>query len=327
MKRFYLIVFVMFSICLLIATPFTSLGSAIRTPNGYVVPHTQFTGTFAAYTRDNHGELETKMVGAVSGGLWDRIEVGVVYTDDCDGLTFANAKLKVFEETAKFPAVSFGMDNIGSAIGRDATKDDSDGDGEIDEDQYSSYARFFEKNAFYGVATKSTVIRGLPVFSYIETVASIGIGSEAKYQGVGDLSKDFSGLFASVLFRPNKWFGVIGEIDGSMVNAGIDVNYNDFAVRVALTELDEYFKGDSSYDKLNFTFALSYTFNDYVKENKQPRIAGSNTDAIRGTRVISNQDQLGETDDLLKELRAIRERRANAQKELEEIRKILEESE
>jgi hypothetical protein len=98
-------------------------------------------------------------------------------------------------------------------------------------------------------------------------------------------------------------------------------------VRVALTELDEYFKGEDSLDKLNFTFALSYTFNDYVKENKQPRIAGSNTDAIRGTRVISNQDQLGETDDLLKELRAIRERRANAQKELEEIRKILEESE
>lgn len=322
MKRIYLIVLVMFFICSLLAAPFTSLGSAIRTPNGYVVPHTQFTGTLAAYSRDNgEGELESRFVGAISGGLWDRIEVGVVYTDDCDGLTFANAKVKIFEETAKFPAVSLGMDNIGSTVSRDA---DLNGESQ----KYGIYARYFEKNAFYAVATKSTVIRGLPIFSYIETVATVGIGSEQKYQGVGDISKDIKGLFTSVLFRPNKWFGVIGEVDGSMVNAGIDVNYNDFALRVALTELDEYFKGDrQSYDKLNFTLALSYTFNDYVKENKQPRIAGSNKEAIRGTRVITNQDQLGETDDLLNELRAIRERREKAQKELEEIRKILEESE
>ncbi len=325
MKKIYLIVFVMLFICSLIAAPFTSLGSAIRTPNGYVVPHTEFTGTFATYTRDDgNGKLESKLVGAISGGLWDRIEVGVVYTDDCDGLAFANAKVKVFEETVKFPAVSFGMDNIGSPIGRDADSGDAPN---RDVDKYGYYSRYFEKNAFYAVATKSTVIRGLPVFSYIETVASLGIGSKQKYQGVGDLSSDFSGLFASVLFRPNKWFGVIGEVDGSMVNAGIDLNYNDFALRMAFTELDEYFKGDDSYDKLNFTFALSYTFNDYVKESKQPRIAGSNKDAIRGTRVITNQDQLGETDDLLQELRAIRERRQKAQQELEDIRRILEESE
>ncbi len=325
MKKIYLIVSVMFFICSLVAAPFTSLGSAIRTPNGYVVPHTQFTGTFAAYTRDDgEGKLESKIVGAVSGGLWDRVEVGVVYTDDCDGLTFANAKVKVFEETPKFPAISIGVDNIGSSINEDA---DEIIDGSSDVQEHSYYSRYFEKNAFYAVATKSTVIRGLPVFSYIETVASVGFGSEQKYQGVGELSEDFSGLFASVLFRPNKWFGVIGEVDGSMVNAGLDINYNDFALRMALTELDEYFKGDESYDKLNFTFALSYTFNDYVNESKQPRVARSNKEAIRGTRVIQNQDQLGETDDLLQELRAIRERRQKAQQELEDIRRILEESE
>ena len=343
--RIFIVVVLLFAAALLQAVPFTCLGG-IKVPSAYVLPHLM--AEFSAvsyfgpgvdeikyadvnsysgdelYIADEEQDLQFTYAGMFTIGLFDRLELGAVYTGN--EFFMLNAKAQLLYESETLPALSVGIDNLFS----DITKEDLD-DGKVDHEEYNfADVDDYTANSIYVVLSKSTVLRGLPFSNYLETVLHLGFGQN-RFEGNVELSKQLGGLFGAIELRPVPYLSLIAEMDGYNVNFGANVMYKNFEFRAGMYRIEEIGRKEAGRDMPKFALNVRYTL-DYFSEIKA---AGKNAqfnpvaeirpDQRRRDEVRRDTGATSGDNPLLEELEAIRAKRRQAEKELEEIKRVLEE--
>jgi hypothetical protein len=320
----------------LFAIPYAVLGN-INIPDAYILPNKMMEFSLTNYfilAGTSFKEAQEGVVGGADGynlsfsasvGLFDRFELGFVATNY--KLYFGNFKVKLFTETEKVPSIALGLENLFSKVqnSEEATINIYDF---TDPEDYI-------KNSFYVVLSKSVLLLSeVPVFEHLETTFHLGVGNR-RFKGHRSIVKDLNGLFGGIDLKPSQYVSFNGEIDGHNLNLGINAYYKNFTVRTCVYRLEDMFKNkDNAYYGQKFALGIKYTLDKFseVKASdkerpgyqpasprvKQRTIAGSLAD----TEAVESS---GEVNPLLEELRLIRERRKQAEKELEEIRKLLKE--
>ena len=254
-------------------------------------------------------------------GLFDKVEVGIVATSK--DLIYGNAKLKLYSETEKFPSIAIGLENIFSKV-----KD-------TDEPYIAGYdftdPRDYIKNSPYIVGSKSTLLlTDIPYFEHLETTIHLGVGSR-RFEGKRSKVKDLHGFFGGIDLKPNKYVSFNGEIDSQNLNMGVNVYYKNFTIRACVYRLEDFFKDkDSGNYGQKFAIGIKYTldtFSDIKASQKDGYLKSTVPPKERTmTRTLPETPSVDyDSNPLLEELRLIRERRKQAEKELEEIRKLLQE--
>ncbi len=324
------------------AVPYTCLGY-MKVPTGYVLPHLMGEISIVGYAGPGVQEYDTvknssgvdipvskdadmqfTYSAAINYGFFDRVDLGLVYAGVGDGMFYANMKAQLIYESETMPAVAVGVDNMFSEFKDSYRDDDSEAYtdrldfGYADPDDYTAWSPYI-------VLSKATILRGVSVFEQLETVITVGWGQN-RFEGNKAISKRLGGMFGAVEFKPLPYLSVIGEMDGYNFNATLNFIYQNYEARVGLYRIEEYGQRDPKI-ALNLKYTLD-AFSEVKAAGKNKRY--SPTAEIvpdrRGTRVIrkSNESSTGENP-LLEELEAIRAKRRQAEKELEEIRKVLEE--
>ena len=98
----------------LFSMPYSTLGN-INIPDAYVLPHKMVDISYTNYfvndgvLFDENGEIERyngyDFAGSIRFGLFDRGEIGIVYTSTAG--VFGNLKFRLINETETLPAISF----------------------------------------------------------------------------------------------------------------------------------------------------------------------------------------------------------------------------
>ncbi|MCD4651016.1 MAG: hypothetical protein K8S56_04430, partial [Candidatus Cloacimonetes bacterium] len=182
----------------------------------------------------------------------------------------------------------------------------------------------------YIVLSKSTVFRGVPVLGNVESVLHLGLG-RGRFVGNTETSKQLNGLFAGFEGKISNLITFMAEMDGHNVNAGFGLTVKNLTARVGFYRIEEINRDDISAEP-RIALNLKYTFDQFseikYKERNQVLPAAPSAGPTSGSRrVISDRqstDQVGENP-LLKELELIRQKRQQAEKELEEIKRTLQE--
>lgn len=358
MRRIILSVIVLAALAgTLQAAPFQTLG-LLRTPDAYVLPHKAAELVLVGYYRNverpsyvdqdkAEGFFPYGMIGV---GLLDRVELGFFGGDD---IYFMNAKVKLIQETEKFPQISIGMDNIFSTVNHSraqdytpATNPDVSWAAHPDKTDYEYYSP-------YVVASKQAVFGG------VSWMFNLGVGSN-RFTGQVPRSRWFSGTFASIEISPFRDFALQGEFDGKDFNAGVKYSFDNFTVKLcgeAVEDLAKESEGNDYQNNTRIAIGVSYLFDKYAESQRRPDIRPIvRTTDLDNTTVVTNGEvpvttqtgtevaittpgtttpQLVETSaykelspeakELLAELRSLREERQKAQKALEDLRKWLQE--
>jgi hypothetical protein len=326
MKKYVIFLTLVLALSVLQAIPISNLGN-IRVPNAYVMPGNMLTVSYGSYfaANDWHSSFVHVNVdslrhqykynwdGMINFGLVNRAEVGVVLSEH--GVYTANAKLKILEETVRLPAITIGVDNLFSKVpaethGTTGTYGSSKNVWEPD---------MYERNSFYGAITKSSVVRGLGFANYLETIITLGVGNN-RFVGQNELSQKIKGVFVAIEAKPSPSWAVIGEMDGYNLNAGIKAMYKNFNGQFSMMELEQF-------QSLRIALNVGYTFDKYVTTKRPNVLFGleGGQQEFAGRRTVTNPEELKQSNELLDELRMIREKREQAEKELGEIKKILQE--
>ncbi len=322
---FSLLVFSLFSS--LVAIPYTVLGN-VNTPDGYVLPHLMAEINYTSYFVNDEpafgdDDIHYAQGAALSVGILNRGELAIIAASE--DIYHFNGKVKLITETPKYPSLAIGVDNM---FGKYSDTDNNQTIGDLpDRDDYI-------KNSPYVVLSKSTLIlTNLSYLPQLETVFHFGIGTR-KFRGKGSTTKHASGFFGGVDFRFSEFIGSHLEFDSRNINIGIDLFFRNFTFRAGMFEVEDYFKikGDNSGYK--FAFNLKYTLDMFsdVKARDKDRTREVNYPIGRSKAVETfkqqeqkTQQQNTSNDPILEELKKISERRKQAEKELEEIKKLLEE--
>lgn len=324
-KRVLLLVIILclFNI-VLFSMPYSVLGN-INIPDAYVLPHKMVDISYINYFigDGNITGMEERYDGydfgaALRFGLFDRGELGIVYTNTAG--VFGNLKFRVINETETLPAISFGMTNLFSSVAN-YDKGDSLSYEFTDPQDYIS-------NSPYLVISKSLVIiTGIPAMDYLETSFHFGMG-QRRFQGKGDLVKDFAGVFWGMDVKPSRYWGFDLEWDSQNINVGLNGFYKNFTLRAGMYELEDFLgiKGDEGSKK--YAINLKYTldkFSELKAAEKRKKTVGLQQRAMQRVtpRLVDTYDE--DSNPLHEELEQIRQRRKQAEKELEEIRKLLQE--
>ena len=331
MKKHVLLLFVLVATSVMFAIPYTAMG-LINIPDAYVMPHMMIdistTGLMTAggYLEQKEGIYDPNLgidaydeldyAGNLKIGLFNKAELGIVYTSTAG--VFANFKFKLITETETLPAISFGMLNIFSEVG-----DPKLGyfRGEYNYPDPIDYVKFSP----FGVLSKSTVIvTGMPGMDYVETTFHLGLGAR-RFRGRGKYSGYVNGLFGGLEIKPSKYWGVLGEIDGQDMNLGINFFFKNFTVNAGIFRLED-LANSALGNKVAFN--LKYTMDKLsdLKINER-RVKESTTRYMQNKTVPGSGGSYYEsgTNPLQEELEQIRQRRKQSEKELEEIRKLLQE--
>lgn len=310
----------------LTAVPYTALGN-INIPDAYVLPHLMaeisFTNYFVkdpvAYEDDD--EYHHNLGGAVNFGILNRGELGLVIENN--DLIYANAKVRIVSETEKIPAFAVGIDNLFS---RRANFDVNKG---IPEEELADPEDFIKNSPYFVISKSTLLLTNFSLFSELETVFHLGIGAR-KYQGKGEIVKNAAGFFGGADLRFSELVGMNFEFDSKNINMGINLFYSNFTLRAGLFEIEDFFniKDDNSGRK--FAVNLKYTLDvfsqvkasekDSYQKDLAPQTPRPATQTYRPAAISDTEE-----DSLLQELRKITERRKEAEKELEEIKKLLQE--
>ncbi len=336
---FFLTVLVLVLAGSLNAVPFTCLGY-MKVPTGYVLPHLMGEVSVVGYVGPNVQDYSTKTSdtgvevkelndtqftysAAVNYGFFDRVDLGLVYAAVGDGMFYANIKAQLIYESETMPAVSIGLDNMFSGF-KDSYRDDDEDTTEdrldyqfADRDDYTEYSPYI-------VLSKATILRGLTVFDQLETVITLGWGQN-RFEGNKAISKRLGGMFGAIEFKPFPYLSVVGEMDGYNFNAALNFTYQNYEARVGFYRIEESGKRDPK-----LALNLKYTL-DVLSEvkaagkNKRYSPTAEIVPERRGSRVMRKTTESTGENPLLEELEAIRAKRRQAEKELEEIRKVLEE--
>ncbi len=307
------------------ANPFTLPGE-LRAPDAYILPNKAAKVQFTSYIRKEKSvsgsDFEAVFLGMLQVGILNRIELGLLGGDD---VFFGNVKLKVIEETTSIPQVAIGVDNLFSVVSADVKKDPPTGNLATNPDRY-----FYERNSLYVAFSKQTVVRGFLGIPELSAVVSGGFGRN-RFVGQVVRSKQFEGLFASVEFSPYPGIVTIGEIDGSNINLGVKYTWNNFSAKLGYLGFEESLKSNNPNHRI--ALGLSYVFDKYADARRRPYLPDSEVSGVPGS---VSQQQIGQgqsqstgssANDLLEELKRLRESREQAQKVLEELRRQLQEIE
>ncbi|HRQ67584.1 MAG TPA: hypothetical protein P5031_03370 [Candidatus Syntrophosphaera sp.] len=283
MKKVILSVIVLAAVIGIVeAAPFQTMG-LLRTPDAYVIPHKSAQLVLAGYYRNVEKPSYVDMdknglnfYGMLGVGLFDRVQLDFF---GGDYVYFLNAKVKLLQETPKFPQIAIGMDNIFSPVNRRRAQDyrpyyywdpeqqvivhspirDSLNLGWIDHPDKTDYEHFSP----YIVASKQVVMGG------IDWMFNAGFGSN-RYTGQVPRSRFFSGFFTSVEISPWDNFAIQGEYDGKDFNAGLKYSYKNFGIRLGAEAVEDMAKGSegNGYENnLRIALGLSYLFDRYSDKN------------------------------------------------------------
>ncbi|MEN6398453.1 MAG: hypothetical protein ABFD01_05745 [Candidatus Cloacimonas sp.] len=300
----------------------------------------------------SEGLFPYTMIGV---GILDRVELGLFLGDytSLDKLVYyLNAKVKIIEETLRIPQVSIGMDNILSPVPKHGSQYLSPGD---DFSQHPD-ADCYEPYSPYAVASKQAVFLGIP------WMFNVGIGSN-RFVGQAK-SRYLNGLFASAEMSPIKDLALQGEFDGEDLNIGAKYSYNNFGFKVGVNALEDWFKDSDYKDNIRIAFGVSYLFDKYAEAKRRPDLghyAGYGKTPSMGEGVVETPIETGitvpptvspskpqagtqtpapglttsgtagyeqlspEVQELMKELRMLKEDREKAQQAMDELRKWIEE--
>jgi len=332
MKKFvlYLICVMLFYSVALLSMPYTAMGN-INIPDAYVLPHKMVDITYTNYfvsdanlfwitdttgTSTKYNEYD--FAGGIRIGLFDRAEIGLVYTNTAG--VFGNFKVRIIGETETLPALSFGVLNLFSSVSdfeKEKVPENYDFTDPID----------YIKNSPYLVVSKSLVIiTGIPIMDYLETSFHFGMG-QRKFHGKGETVKGFGGTFGGIDVKPSRYWGFDFEFDSQNVNFGLNGFYKNFTLRVGMYEVEDYIgmKEDAGSQKLaiNLKYTLDHFSEMKASEKRKKTIGQRSRSMDRTTPDVETYDE--DTNPLRDELEQIRKRRKQAEKELEEIRKLLQE--
>ena len=320
----FLMFLIVFGVSLVNAVPFGTLGN-INVPDGYVLPEGKIVVNFASYLRDGavdfndpNAEYEYNYVFNAKIGLFDKSELGLVYTGD--EIFYANFKYKLVEESIEYPGVSFGVDNLFSKVGKDAT-DQEDEDYEDWEDVQDAHT--YEKNSFYVTASKSFAFKGVPIFDELQAYITVGLGLN-RFVGQRDLAQDFNGLFGTVELKPTEFFSMFAEQDGHAINVGAKYSWSNFDFQYSLLEIEEFAKENQ--ENLKMALNIQYSITRWAKEksSKSNRLS-SRKDKVR--KETQSFDQGGGGSSILDQIRALRSEEREKQSELNDLINELDELE
>ena len=338
-KLFLIILAVMLAATALVSIPYGVLGN-INMPDAYVLPSKMMEVSLTNYfilsgtvfsDQDSLSNFIAKDPStyhygfSASIGLFDKLEVGIVATSD--NLIWGNAKLRLYSETEKFPSIAIGLENIFSKVEN------------TDEPYISGYdftdPRDYIKNSPYLVGSKSTLLlTDIPYFEHLETTIHLGVGSR-RFAGQRSKVKQLHGFFGGLDLKPNKYVSFNGEVDSQNLNIGVNLYYKNFTIRACAYRLEDYFKkkGDMNYGQ-KFALGIKYTIDKYsevkaadknrtFKFNVAPKVKKKSIKTVLMEN--TNNQNVDSTNPLLEELERIRIRREQAEKELQEIKKLLQE--
>lgn len=322
MKKIIILFFILCFYTGIFAIPYTVLGN-VNTPDAYVLPHLMAEINYTSYFVNDEpafgdDDIHYAQGGAISMGILNRGELAVVAASEDN--YYCNAKVKLFTETPQYPSLAIGVDNM---FTRFSDKGDNQTVGDLpDRDDYI-------KNSPYFVLSKSTLIlTDIDFMRELETVFHFGVGAR-KYHGKGSTTKHAGGFFGGIDFRFSEIIGSNIEFDSRNINLGVDIFYQNFTFRAGLFEVEDYFKIKGENSGYKFAINLKYTLDAFsdVKAKNKDRMFESNTSTGRTRAYQSFKDnkQPVSNDPVLEELKKISERRKKAEKELEEIKKLLEE--
>ena len=288
-------------------------------------------------------------------GILDRVELSMFLGDytSQDGLVYLlNAKVKIIEETLRIPQIAVGMDNILSPIKKHGSQYLEENDDFVDNPEADSY----EPYSPYAVASKQAVFLGIP------WMFNVGIGSN-RFVGQAK-SRYLNGLFASAEMSPIKDLALQGEFDGEDLNIGAKYSYKNFGFKVGVNALEDWFKDSDYKDNIRIAFGVSYLFDKYAEAKRRPDLghyAGYGKTPSMGEGVVETPIETGitvpptvspskpqagtqtpapglttsgtagyeqlspEVQELMKELRMLKEDREKAQQAMDELRKWIEE--
>ena len=331
-KRFLFLISVLcFLSITLWSMPYSTMGN-INIPDAYILPHKMVDFSLTNYfigdgvTALKEGVLPQDNMydfsGSIRFGLFDRGELGIVYTSTAG--VFGNLKFRIINETETLPAISFGITNLFSSMSNYELADEFNG--ELGQD-FTDPQDYISNSPFIVVSKSLVIITGIPVMDYLETSFHFGMGTR-RFYGKGYLVRDFAGVFWGIDVKPSRFWGVDLEWDAQNINIGLNGYYKNFTLRAGMYELEDFFgiKGDLGSKK--YAVNLKYTLDKYSElkaSEKRKRTSSVQQRAIK--RVSPSGEEVYDEDSnpLRDELEQIRQRRKQAEKELEEIRKLLQE--
>lgn len=315
----------------LVAVPFGTLGN-IDVPDGFVMPANQISVNFASYLRDGNLEVgddaakyEYNYVIQAKYGLFDRAELGFVYTGD--EIFYANFKYQLVQESFEYPGITLGIDNLFSKVASDFQDEEYADEDWQDIPQVSTY----EKNSFYVAATKSWALRDVNVLGDMQLYVTIGLGTN-RFVGQRDLAQDFNGLFGTFEYYPTALFpknnfSMFVEQSGHAINFGAKYNWNNLALQYSIIEIEEFIKENQ--DNLKMAFNIQYRITRWAdsKTTKQG-VFEANPDRVRTQRqnLETNVNQ-GSGGNILEQIRALREAELQRESQLDDLLNELEELE
>ncbi|MDD2331913.1 MAG: hypothetical protein PHI68_04580 [Candidatus Cloacimonetes bacterium] len=308
------------------ANPFTLTGE-MRVPDAYVLPYKAAKIQFVNYLRKEESKEDADMeyvpMGLLQVGLFNRLDLGFIGSGD--EIFALSAKLKIIDESTAVPQVAIGIDNFLSKVRQDAK------DSKPDDDYYDNPDKvFWEKNSAYLVFSKRSVLRGLFGIPEISLILNGGIGRN-RFVGQADLPKNLAGVFAGAEFSPFPKLSFIGEMDGHNINLGAKYDIKKFSIKAGMLGFEEAIKSDNSNARI--ALSVSYLFDKYAAARKEPYVPGS---PITGGTYDPTTQQVvqpstaasqASSNELLEELRRLRESREQAARVLEELRQQLQELE
>ncbi len=287
------------------AFPFGSY-EGIRVPDATVMPHKMARLTFASYIVPDSNlkgdDYSYNWGGAVNIGLFDYAELGLVGTGD--EVYFGHLKLRVFRESLAMPDIAIGIDNLFSKVTADNYRSNRFRNEIVDSANYRS-------NSMYLVVSKSTMIREVGTIGNLPVRITLGAGTH-RFVGTVPTSRKATGIFGSFILDPIPNMSVISEIDGHNFNFGLGYRYQNFSGKAIAYKIEEWDRRDPK-----FGFTLSYLFDKYATATER-------SDTVAPVRIIDRQPTGAREGATLDELQRIRRQRERAEKELEEIRRLLE---
>lgn len=259
------------------AAPFQTMGM-LRTPDAYILPHKAAEFQFVNYLRQTRDtDLTYIPYGMVSGGLLDRVELGMYAGDN---VIFGNIKVKLLQETLKIPQLSVGLENIFSSIPTDFHDLHNGSYYETSDDGFPHPDRAdYEAFSPYVVMSKQAVLGG------VHTMFNIGVGMH-RFVGQVHRSRLFSGSFASFEVSPVRNFSILGEYDGRDFNGGLKYSIDNFSFKVGYQAIENLFKESegNGYEKdRRFALSISYLFDKYASAKRRP-------DIVELARIAEGQD-------------------------------------
>lgn len=330
-KRVLLLLSILFLFnIILFSMPYSSLGN-INIPDAYVLPHLMadvsyvnfFVSDGVIFQEDVTEPLQEGMydfAASVRVGLFDRGELGIVYTSTAG--IYGNLKLRLINETETLPALSFGLINLFSSVS-DFDKTELPGLGY----EFTDPSDYISNSPFIVVSKSLVIITGMPAMDYLETSFHFGMG-QRRFQGKGETVKDFAGVFGGFDIKPSRYWGFDFEWDSQNINFGLNGFYKNFTLRAGMYEVEDFLgiKGDKGSKKyaLNIKYTLD-KFSELKASEKRKKTVASKQRAMRKVSPDTEETYDEDSNPLHDELEQIRQRRKQAEKELEEIRKLLQE--